>query len=94
MKNDNHIVKLSEGFLLEHIDGEIAVYHPTLATSLYLNDTGALIWELCDGKRCIAEIIEILTTAYPESAERIGDDVRALIDRLVANQIAELHLNA
>ena len=45
------IVKLKKGYYLERLDGEITVYHPTLTTAVYLNETGALIWELCDGGR-------------------------------------------
>ena len=81
---------LESGYLLERIDNEITVYHPTLATSLYLNETGALIWELCDGVRPISEMIDILADLYPENEEQIADDVRALIRRLLEKNIAVL----
>ncbi|RWX43434.1 hypothetical protein H206_02470 [Candidatus Electrothrix aarhusensis] len=35
-------ILLEPDYLLERIDNEVAVYHPTLTTSLYLNETGAL----------------------------------------------------
>ena len=72
------IVMLEAGYLLERIDNEITVYHPTLATSLYLNETGALIWELCDGVRPVSEVIDVLVDLYPENEAQIADDVRAL----------------
>ncbi len=84
------IVVLAPGYLLERMDNEITVYHPTLATSLYLNETGALIWELCDGVRSVAEVINILVELYPEQREEIADDVRALIRRLLEKEIAVL----
>lgn len=84
------IVMLESGYLLERIDNEITVYHPTLATSLYLNETGALIWELCDGVRPISELIDLLVDLYPENKEQIADDVRALIRRLLEKNIAVL----
>lgn len=84
------IVMLESGYLLERIDNEITVYHPTLATSLYLNETGALIWELCDGVRPISEMIDMLVDLYPENKEQIADDVRALIRRLLEKNIAVL----
>lgn len=84
------IVMLESGYLLERIDNEITVYHPTLATSLYLNETGALIWELCDGVRPISEVIDILVDLYPENGAQIADDVRALIRRLLEKNIAVL----
>jgi Coenzyme PQQ synthesis protein D (PqqD) len=84
------IVMLESGYLLEKMDNEITVYHPTLATSLYLNETGALIWELCDGVRSISEMIDILIDLYPDNSEQIADDVRALIQRLLEKNIAVL----
>ena len=84
------IVQLKPGFFLERMDEEIVVYHPTLTTSLYLNETGALVWQLCDGERTLAEIIELLCRMYPESAQRIGPEVIALLGSFVARQVAEL----
>ncbi len=87
----NKKVVLESGYLLERIDDEITVYHPILATSLYLNETGALIWELCDGVRSISDVIDILVENYPENGEQIADDVRDLISRLLEKNIAVLH---
>lgn len=84
------IVVIEPGYLLERIDNEITVYHPTLATSLYLNESGALIWELCDGERSIAEVIEVLVDLYPDNREQIADDVRSLLRRLLEKGIATL----
>lgn len=84
------IVQLKTGFFMERMDEEIVVYHPTLTTSLYLNETGALVWQLCDGERTVTEIIELLCRMYPENAERIGPEVIALLDSFVARQVAEL----
>ncbi len=85
------IVKLKPDFFLERLDGEIVVYHPSLTTSIYFNETGALVWQLCDGQRSVGEIIEVLGQMYPESADRIGPEVCTLIESLVARQVAELH---
>ncbi len=89
--NTTKTVILEPGYLLERIDNEITVYHPTLTTSLYLNETGALIWELCDGVRPISEVIDILVELYPENREQIANDVKALVGRLLERSIAILH---
>ena len=86
----DRIVILKKDFFLERIDGEITVYHPTLTTAVYLNETGALIWELCDGKRTISDIIEVLSELYPESSSQIEADVKMLITRLIEHGIGEL----
>lgn len=84
------VVVLEPDYFLEKIDNEITVYHPSLTTSLYLNETGALIWELCDGKRTVTDVIDILLELYPESQSQIQDDVTDIISRLVENNIATL----
>ena len=81
---------LEPDYLLEKIDNEITVYHPTLTTSLYLNETGGLIWELCDGQRSVADIIDILTELYPENSTQVADGVKDIISRLLENNIARL----
>ena len=84
------VLYLKEGFLLERIDGEISVYHPALTTAIYLNESGALIWELCDGSRTVGEIIDLLCLYYPESRLNIEKDVIALISQLVDQGVGEL----
>ncbi len=84
------VLHLKQGFLLERLDGEISVYHPTLTTAIYLNETGALIWELCDGSRTIGDIIDLLGEHYPESRSEIATDVPAIVATLVEQGIAEL----
>ena len=86
----SRVIRLKEGYLLERIDGEATVYHPTLTTAVYLNDTGALIWELCDGSRTVSDIIEALGRQYPESRAQIETDVKMLLCQLTERGIAEL----
>ena len=86
----NGIVQLDPDYLIERIDNEIVAYHPTRTVSLYLNDTGALIWELCDGNNSVADIITILGNHYPEAREQIERDVKDIIQQLLDNDMAEL----
>ena len=86
----NKIVRLQPDYLLERIDNEITVYHRTRTTSFFLNETGALIWALCDGTRSVAEIIRTLGDLYPESRAQIATDVTDLVTALVTRDIAEL----
>jgi hypothetical protein len=88
--DSSKVVLLAPDYFLEKIDGEITVYHPSLTTSLYLNETGALIWELCNGRRTVAEVIDILQDRYPESRAQIPAEVTGIIARLVENNVASL----
>lgn len=91
--NVNGIVQLDPDYLIERIDNEIVAYHPTKTVSLYLNDTGALIWELCDGSNSVADIIAILTDHYPEAREQIELDVQDIIQQLLDHDMAELKVS-
>jgi hypothetical protein len=63
------------------IDGELLLYHPTQTKILYCNQTASLVWELCDGRRTVQEIITLLSEAYPEAAETICADVEAILQQ-------------
>lgn len=45
-----------------------------------LNETGAFIWELIDGKRTLAEIISSLTNEYDIDKESAATDVNSFIE--------------
>ncbi len=50
-------------------------------TSVYtLNETGAFIWELIDGKKSVEEIIEAVIDKYDVDREKATKDVLSLID--------------
>jgi coenzyme PQQ biosynthesis protein PqqD len=88
--NKNKKVVLAADYLLEKFDNEITVYHPSLTTSIYLNETGGVIWELCNGQRTVAEIIALLQEEYPENREQIEEGVIDIISSLLDKNIATL----
>lgn len=47
-----------------------------------LNETGAFIWELIDGKRTIEEIITALTEEYDIDKQNAASDVFSFIDNM------------
>jgi coenzyme PQQ biosynthesis protein PqqD len=81
--NDTSIPRRKPGYSLELLDGELLLYHLSETKILYLNQTASLVWALCDGSRSLAEIVTVLSQAYPESAAGIGEDVRAVLSELV-----------
>ncbi len=78
------------GFELEEIDGELLLYSPELNRSIHMNSTASLIWRLCDGKMTVAELIELLTKAFPESDDSVEQDVIDTIDLLVQHNAVQL----
>lgn len=76
---------LNADYHLEKIDNEILLYSLSGTKAVYLNETAALIWEVCDGRRTVEDIIGLLAQAYPQQEKQIGSDVIAAIQTLVEN---------
>jgi len=66
-------------FTLEELDNELLLYHPTKTTIVYMNQTASIIWRLCDGKRTVFEIIDLINSSYPEVGARTREDVEATL---------------
>ena len=82
--NLNAIYAQSPDCLLEDMDGELLLYNPVNTTTLHLNGSSAVVWELCDGKQSVEAIIASLIKAYPEQSGQIAADVEAVITDLAS----------
>ena len=74
----------SEQAVGRQLDGEAVVVLPTQGRVKVLNEVGARVWELADGRRTVAEIVEILTGEYAADPEVIEQDVVAFLEQLAA----------
>jgi Coenzyme PQQ synthesis protein D (PqqD) len=63
-------------FQLEVMGDELLIYHPAQTKVVYCNATSALIWQLCDGERTVAQIVELLASAYPEAGDVVPAQTR------------------
>ncbi len=88
--NKSDIPVIAGDYRLEEFDGELLLYHPATTRTLHMNDSASLIWNLCDGKRTIQDIVTTLAEAYPESAESIENDVTQTIKNLFDNGVLSL----
>lgn len=52
-------------YLLEQMDDEFLLYHPTVKKVMYCNSTASLVWKLCNGERFADEIVTLIEGAYP-----------------------------
>jgi hypothetical protein len=66
---------------LERLENEALLFCPATASTVFLNETAALVWDLCDGTRTVSEIVDLLRAAYPESADRLAADVEQALGR-------------
>ena len=63
------------GYRVEEMDGELLLYHPQSTSTVYMNQTAALVWQLCNGERETTEIISILEESFPNVKASVRDDV-------------------
>ena len=54
-----------------------------------LNELGSRIWQLCDGARSVAEIIQIIGDEYDVSPDRVQHDVLGLLQELASERLVE-----
>ena len=47
-----------------------------------LNEVGARVWELCDGTRCVQEVVDVVRQEYSASPESVRADVLELLTDL------------
>jgi hypothetical protein len=76
MMLENKSPRSVPGYQIEILEGEIILFHPAKTKILYGNLSSALIWRLCDGQRSVAEIVQLLSAAYPEVAQNMEVDVQ------------------
>ena len=67
-------------YRLEQMDDELLLFHPSQTKIIYCNSTASLVWQLCDGQRTGHDIVKLLQTAFPESAETISADVQTTLN--------------
>lgn len=80
---DTTILTPKKGCQLEEFDDELVLYDMESTQAIYLNETAALVFRLCDGKRTAGEIMTLLKEAYPETADAIETDVPTVLDNLI-----------
>jgi len=49
------------------MDSESLLYCHEKMMMVYLNESAAVIWRLCDGQRTVGQIVDVLKSAYPLS---------------------------
>jgi hypothetical protein len=66
----------------EGTDGWTLLVNPDTAGAMAVNQTGALIWKLVDGRRTTEEISAAVRERFPAAPDTVVEDVRALLTKL------------
>lgn len=63
-------------------DGWTLLVNTDTAGAMALNQTGAIIWKLVDGRRTTAEITAAVRYRFPDAPDTVAEDVRGLLTKL------------
>ena len=55
-----------------------------------LNDSSALIWQVCTGEWSVGEIIDVLKESYPDAAESMDTDVMQALNLLYGEGVIQV----
>lgn len=58
MKAKNNPVSRKDNIVTQELDGEVLIYDLAKNKAFCLNETSALVWEMCDGNKSVSEISE------------------------------------
>lgn len=81
--NSTQIPICSPNFGLIQEDNEFMIFDKNKDEVIYINDSTAIILELCNGKMNVGEIEQLLIDSYPNAASTIGEDLRNSLVMLV-----------
>jgi hypothetical protein len=65
------------------MDQEAVVISPSQGQVKVFNEVGARIWELADGERSIADLVDIICEEYMVAREEAERDTLEFVQRLV-----------
>ena len=72
-----------EGAAAVELDDNLALYDDVGQLLIMLNSSAAVIWEGCDGRTTVDDMVRELTAAHPDDAALIGEDVRQTVRKLI-----------
>jgi pyrroloquinoline quinone biosynthesis protein D len=72
-----------EQILTQHAADTLVLLDPESGEYFALGEVGARIWELCDGTRSVADLVEILCQEYDAPADVIQADLEELLAELI-----------
>ena len=62
--------------------GRTVLVNPDTAGAMAMNQTGALVWKLVNGRRTAVEITAAVRNHFPDAPDSVAEDVRALLTKL------------
>lgn len=80
-------VSRTANLVVQEMDGEVLIYDLSNNKAFCLNETSALVWQLCNGKKTVAEISEFISQKLNSSINE--DLVWFALDQLKKEKLIE-----
>lgn len=62
-------------WLVEQMDNELLLFNTQTMSIVSLNSSSSVVWQCCDGKTGVDNIIANLVQMFPDDSEQIQQDV-------------------
>jgi hypothetical protein len=83
MLNLDDVLQPAPGVVSSETGGEMVVVLPEQAKFMVLNDTGAQIWQLADGRRSLGDVAQELVDTWQIGLAQAEGDVLLLAGQLM-----------
>jgi len=85
--NTTDIPQQSPEAVARTIDGELFIMNAANQELHALSEVGARVWELADGKRDVAGIVDAIVDEYEVERARAEEDVLAFLEILIGKEL-------
>jgi len=82
--NDDDILSRNPESVCRREEDGAYLFDPGMDTLKYINNSGAHIYEFCDGMHTVGSIIKTMRDLYPETAEeKLREDIKNYLHSLI-----------
>ncbi len=85
MKN-NQIPIQNPNYVLDRQENEYQLLDIDQQTSIFINESASLIWQLCNGEQTVSQIKTMIKDSYPDMADTIDEGVDQTVEMLESHQ--------
>ena len=84
------VPRRAEPVVVHHDGTMVEVVMERSNDTFVLNDTAFALWELCDGRTTVAEMVDAVTVLFAAPGEQLEKDVTAALDHLLSARLISL----
>jgi hypothetical protein len=82
MINQNSVFGRRDRVMVQEVEGQTVLLDITSGEYFALNEVGGRVWDLCDGTRTVAEVVEAICAEYDAPADLVMTDASDLLEGL------------